>query len=200
MTTYLSRTDATVSRIISASFPSYKGNRIHCQIGQSVQFSGTQWDEGNKNDYVIIRLSDMAIQSIPTAPFMAQSQFHESEYDIPNGYVVVCHSRCKYEHITIFANSADITPMLSPPVELTDDEKIVLVAIGSYVSSYGGVGNYRFVEAKRQTGITSERYETAKSELIGKKFLTKSGAMTIDGRNAIGGMSFSKMGFSFQMA
>ena len=54
----------------------------------------------------------------------------------------------------------------------------------SLKSSYGGVSNYRFHEARRYTGITAERYEAAKASLIARKLLNKAGAVTVEGQNA----------------
>lgn len=70
-------------------------------------------------------------------------------------------------------------------VELTNDEKIVLVATRSLKSSYAGVPDYRFKEAKRETGITIERWNYAKDNLINKKYLDARGALTTNGKNAI---------------
>ena len=68
----------------------------------------------------------------------------------------------------------------------TADERTVLIATKSLKSSYGGVSNFRFHEANRSTGITLDRYNTAKSTLIGKKLLNAAGAVTIEGRNLAG--------------
>ena len=104
-------------------------------------------------------------------------------FEFPEGYVVVVHANCRWEHVEIIAPASAITPMLPAPVDLTDDEKTVLIATRSLKSSYNGIPNYRFVEAKRARGITLERWEAAKTSLIDKKFLNKAGAITVEGKN-----------------
>lgn len=53
-------------------------------------------------------------------------------------------------------------------------------------ASYNGFGDYRFREARRARGITREHWDEAKACLIAKKLLTKAGAITPEGRNAVG--------------
>lgn len=70
---------------------------------------------------------------------------------------------------------------------LKREEKIVLAATRSLKSSYGGVKNYRFVEARRETGISAESWESAVKALQDKGLLRYDRAITPAGRNAIGG-------------
>jgi hypothetical protein len=181
---YLRRSDPTVDALIRATFPEYKGQHVIAEIRDTVRFSGTMWDEGCRRSYAIVKLDGLQTYDIPTAPFMERSNLHENEYKVPPGYVVVVHVQSRWEHIEIVSPPANITRLLPPPVVLTEDEEIVLVATRSRKASYGGVGNYRYVEARRTTGITPGRYEAAKQSLIARKLLNKAGAITVEGRNA----------------
>jgi hypothetical protein len=157
---------------------------VEAIVTDRVHFYGTNWDEGNRRDYVIVRLADLKRHRIEEAPFMERSERHETTYQLPPGFVVVVHVIGRYEHIEIHTAAANVTRLLPAPVTLTEDEEIVLVATRSLKASYGGVSNYRFSEARRYTDIDLHRWETAKSSLIAKKLLNRAGAITVEGRNA----------------
>lgn len=70
----------------------------------------------------------------------------------------------------------------------TEDERTVLLYTRRYKGSYGRNRDIRFSYANRETGITRERWEAAKASCIERKLLTKAGAITPAGRNAIAGM------------
>lgn len=184
-TVYLKRTDEMVARLINATFPGFTGTRIQADVAQTVRFSGTNWDEGNKTDYAIVRLADLTTQGIAESPYFRDSPLHSTDFPIPDGFVVVAHEHCRgREYLRIITPGANITPLLEAPSDLTGDERIVLLATRSFKSSYAGISNYRFHEAQSK-GITLDRWESAKSALIAKKLLNKAGAITTEGRNAI---------------
>lgn len=184
---HLRRSDETVLAIINAAFPGYKGTHITATIGERVTFHGTTWDEGNKRDYVIVRLSDMMAQPVSQAPYFRDSPLHTTAFPIPDGFVIVVLIQARgREYLDIIAPASAVTPFLPPPNELSRDEMIVLIATRSRKASYGGISNYRFSEARRETGITLDRWEAAKATLIDKKLLNKAGAITVEGRNAVG--------------
>jgi len=183
-TVHLRRSDPTVDELIRAAFPGYTRQRVQGRIEDRISFYGTNWDEGGKRDYVIVWLADKATFRIHEAPFLRRSALHENSFELPPGFVVVVHAMGRYDHIKIISAAASITPLLSAPEGLTEDEEIVLVATRSLKPSYNGVSNHRFVEERRYTGITPERYEAAKASLIEKKLLNKAGAITVEGRNA----------------
>lgn len=106
---------------------------------------------------------------------------------LPDGVALICHSMGPYERATIYLNPANIrADMLPAPVEMTREERIVLCATRCFKSSYAGIKNYRFSEATACTGISLADWETAKLSLIGRGLLNKAGAITDEGRNAIG--------------
>jgi hypothetical protein len=143
------------------------------------------WSDGYRDSYCVVRF-DGRTASIPTEPFLQRSELHERDYPLRPGYAVVRWSQGRYTHVTIIVHP-DMVPRFLPndDAELTRDHLIVLVATRSLKASYGGVKNFRFVEARRDTGITSERWERAKADLIDRKLLNKAGAITNAGRNAL---------------
>jgi hypothetical protein len=186
-TVHLSASDPSVKAIVSATFSGFTGKRVEAIITDTVSFHGTMWDEGSKRSYVLLRLADRVAQPIATAPYFQQSELHTATHTIPPGFVVVCLSTFRgVDSLEIHGPSANLSPMLPAPMELTDDERIVLAATAGLKSSYAGESNYRLSEARRETGITSDRYNAAKSALIARKLLNKAGAITVEGRNAIG--------------
>jgi hypothetical protein len=180
----LRRSDPTVDALIKAAFPGWKPQAVDAIVTDSVSFYGTMWDEGSRRTYTIVRLADLATFRIEQAPFMRRSELHEKTYELPEGFVVVVRCEGRFDHTEIYSHAANITPLLPAPLELTEDEQIVLVATCSLKASYGGVSHYRFEEARRYTGITAGRYEAAKASLIARKLLNKAGAVTVEGRNA----------------
>src|SRR3990167_6457565 len=89
--------------------------------------------------------------------------------------------------IRFYVNPARLPQYLPASAnELTREQRIVLVATRSYKSSYAGVGNYRYIEAGRETGISLADWERSKAECQQMGLLDKRGAITVDGRNAIG--------------
>ncbi len=95
--------------------------------------------------------------------------------------------------ITIYVNPENISKMLPPAEETPWEEKVVLSATRSLKSSYGGIKDYRFYEASRETGITKPEWDKAKESLINKGMLNKSGAITDKGRNVIGNVDLYQL-------
>jgi len=69
---------------------------------------------------------------------------------------------------------------------LSDHEKIVMIATRGLKSSYAGISNYRFHEANKDTGISSDQWDAAKQNLIGKKYINARGALTTLGKTHAG--------------
>jgi hypothetical protein len=189
-TIHLRRTDPTVDAIVRAAFPGFRGQTVKASIGETIRFSNTNWDEGSKSDYVIVQLSTMNSRSIEQAPFWLGSKLHEDTHTIPDGFVVVELSQFMgKEFLRIHGPAANIAPMLPEEIRLTRDERAVLISTRSHKSSYAGHKNYRWYEANSIMGINLDRWEVAKSAMIDRNFLNKAGAITVEGRNAIGNMS-----------
>src|SRR5689334_2595578 len=83
-TVHLRRSDPTVDRIVRAVWPAYNGQNVTAHIRDTVRFYGTNWDEGRKKDYAILRLADMQRVPIADAPFLQHSELHERDHKIPD--------------------------------------------------------------------------------------------------------------------
>ena len=187
---YLNK-DETVDAIVKAAFPDYNGKTIKAFPAEQIVFHGTNWSEGCCREYVVLNIQDLTPRHVPIEMYFGDEAYHRPVAIPPNFVVVVRVYSGLRQHIEIHAHPNTITPMLDKPVQLTGDETIVLIATRTYKSSYAGIKDYRFHEAKCATGITLDRWESASRSLINRKLLNKAGALTVEGRNAVGRKDFS---------
>jgi hypothetical protein len=175
-------------KVCLAAFPEYHGKKFQVEPAATVDVrTDNYWSGGTKATYRFIRLDTLAILPLPT-----QSAFDKPIRDgesVPLAPGLACvqhHYFCgKDLGCTIMLHPDNMPAMISAPAEdLSPDERIVLRNSCAYKSSYAGISNYRFYEAHRTTGITLERWNAAKENLIAKRLLNKAGAVTIEGRNA----------------
>lgn len=197
MTVALKPNDAAVPMLLKA-FPGYSGRKfritIHNQPGMSLT---SCWDGGSRSYYQVIRLADGAGLAVPEngSGFTAVDQAYgpaglpEAEQLPCPGFAVVEHSIfCGQDSgLTMHIHADNAAPLLPAPIDLTREQKIVLIATRAYKSSYAGISDYRFVEAQRETGITRAQWDEAKASLIARGMLNKAGAITVDGKNAVSG-------------
>ena len=106
-TVHLRRSDPTVNELVRAAFPGYTRQRVQARIEDHISFYGTNWDEGGKRDYVIVRLADKATFRIHEAPFLRRSALHENSFELPPGFVVVVHAMGRYDHIEEAGHAED---------------------------------------------------------------------------------------------
>jgi hypothetical protein len=85
-----------------------------------------------------------------------------------------------YCHPTAIAKAIE-----QPKVELTRVQELVLYLTRSLIASA------REKEARHYFGLTLAEYNTAKAELFGLKLMTKTGALTLDGKNRAHGLNFN---------
>ena len=183
---HLKRSDKTVDSIVELAFPGYTGQKVQANITDTIHFYNTMWDGGSRRTYVLVDLACGRAVQLQQAEFLKRDALYEQPQPIPEGFVCVVNAECRVDHIEIHGPAANLQALLPKPSELTDDEKTVLIATRSYKSSYAGISNYRFHEATIKTGITQERWDAAKATLITKGMLNKAGAITVDGKNAVG--------------
>jgi hypothetical protein len=81
--------------------------------------------------------------------------------------------------------SATAAQLLPASVKLDWAGKVVLVATRSIKPSYGGISNYRFHTAHRETGISQAEWEAAKQFCISRNLLKPTSAITDEGRSAV---------------
>jgi hypothetical protein len=172
-------------RIAAIAFPEWKGKKIEVRpfIGPMDLASG--WSGGTRSDFVMINISTGATAEVPENGTIARRPVGELK-SLPINCMLVehtifCGTDCG---LTIYVNPENLNKFVTGGDDLGLDHHIVLTATANLKSSYAGISNYRFHEASRETGITAERWETAKSFLISNSYLNKAGAITDKGRNA----------------
>jgi hypothetical protein len=176
-----------VPKVILNVFSEYNGRKFRLSLCDKVTLHDAYWSGGSRTEYRAVNLDTGEFSSANpqiTNPFRVSIV---PTVDIPLRTVIVGHTIfCgKDVGLEIFARAEDVTPMLSPVDSLTEDQKIVLEYTRSRKSSYGGISDFRFHEAKSYTGITKERWEKSKAEMIASGHLDKRGAITPKGRNAV---------------
>jgi len=175
-----------IRKIVKACYPQYNGKTI--QISDTPpKTCRSYWDGGSKRYYVLYSLSDGRTMEVGTNhPFFEPDKPYELR-ELPKDVLLVQHNifQGKDLGITIFANQENMQHMLPDPMELPDNEIIVLLYTAHLKSSYAGQSNYRRYSAVRDNKITKEGWDAAKAKLIESKHLNKAGAITAKGRNAI---------------
>jgi hypothetical protein len=148
----------------------------------------TYWDGGTKYSYTLI---DLATGDVRSIPHVNPPQFggpSRQTVVMQDGIALVEEYYTGHRYLTtIFIHPNNAAKLLPAPVELTDDEKTVLLFTARLKPSYAGIADYRFHNARQKTGITRERWDLAKQSCINRKLLNKAGAITTEGRNAIAG-------------
>ncbi len=185
---HVSANDPMVQEITAKTFPDYKGKKFCIEVRETPINCASYWDSGHRDYFRFICLQTMkASDEMPAqSAYDPKVQGIDSISLVPDIACVVRSFHGMHESVTIYIhpdNAAKLLPKSN--VELSRDETIVLVATRSLKSSYAGISNYRLHAAREQTGITSDRWENAKTNLIQRKYLDKRGAITIDGKNAL---------------
>lgn len=189
---YVTKKD--VKDLVKVAYPEYKGRKFKIKTATTYRLHN-YWDGGSIDKIKFAKwnpeIEQWVIKEPPPETKNPFNKIAHETIDIPKDILFVEHSifAGKDLGITIYMHPESIyAPLLleSETAEpLSKWEKIVLLATRKYKSSYAGIKNYRFLQARRETGITRECWECTKEELIKKGYLTKKGSLTIKGKNAI---------------
>lgn len=192
-TIHLKPSDPAVREILQAAYPGFTGREVTVSIHNQGGMPLTScWSGGSRDVHYVLELATMKSSRVPENGngFTAVDRAYGPaglplELPAP-GYAVVTHHEGAWHGLTIHIHADNARTLLPAPCEITWAEKVVLVATRSLKSSYAGIKDYRFVEAQRETGITREQWDAAKTGLIERRLLNAAGAITTEGRNAAG--------------
>lgn len=146
----------------------------------------TYWDGGTRYTYRLIRLDNGDPAEIPHVNPPQFGGPNRQVVTMQEGIAVIEEYYSGHRYLTkIYIHPNNAAKLLPAPVELTDDERTVLLYTAGYKPSYAGIADYRFHNARQKTAITRDRWDAAKASCIGKRLLNRAGAITVDGRNAI---------------
>ena len=155
----------------------YKGTKVVVSDHLPMNLH-SYWSGGSRDYFWFYRPTTQEVLSVPQNGTMFDNRSYTPE-GMPPDILLIQHSIfCGRDMgITIYGRSEAIQPLLpSGEVELSDVEKRVLAATRSYISS-----------ARREySKLTSTQWEAGKAACIARGYLTKAGAITAAGRNAIG--------------
>lgn len=176
----------------------YTGRKFQLVVTETVTIPADAglWQDGSRERYLGMDLAtgDRAIGGFNRASPWDTSR-RDTTVTIPPGRAVVRETilRGKDMGLTFYITPADATPLLSAPVELTEHERAVLKATAEFKSSYGGQSRYEMARDRASWNTaapafpTPAEWDAAKGALAERKLLTRAGAITPAGRNAIGG-------------
>lgn len=188
---YLTGGEPLIREITGAAFPDYTGRRYKLNVTDAGIDVRSFWDGGSRSYYVFVDLSTRETsREVPAQhPAFDKAIKGAERVTLPPGIVCVEHSyfQGRDAGITIHVHPRDLNASMLPARagDLTPDEAIVLRFTASRKASYGGDPHFRINEAHRETGITAERWQTAREALIGRKLLDRKGAITPAGRNEV---------------
>ena len=186
-TIYANRSD--IPATILGAFPEYCGNKFKITATDSVTLCDLNYSGGTRNQYraVDIATGKVLDGSAANRPPPWSNTSEGQEVKIPEGIAVVEHSMfCGKNHgLTIYARVSSLAPLLTAPKDLPWAELVVLYATRCYKNTYAGKSDCQFNKATHETGIGAFQWANAKVRLIGSKHLTKAGAITNRGRNAV---------------
>ncbi len=181
---HVKRSDPGVRAICKAAFPDYRGRSITLgQLPESYPLDGLHWDGGSRTEYVFVRLDTRETLPlstvIPTAPWQTGASVL-TPAQLPENVALVTHQiSCGADvGISIMLRPGNMTSLLPAPVELTDDERAVLVAHVTYIASYRR-------EHLGRAGIVGDRLEAAYTSLVDRGLLTRSRRINNNGKNAV---------------
>lgn len=176
-------------KLVAATFPDYNGRKYKLAVSELPIDCSSYWSGGSRDYFRFVNLRTLEVSSEVPAQSAFDVQIQGlTAVTLPEGFACIEHSIfCgKDGGITIHIRPENAAKLIPAQSTLTRDEHIVLVATRSLKSSYNGLANYRYHEAHSETGITLERWDTAKSTLATSGHLDARGALTIKGRNAAG--------------
>ena len=140
------------------------------------------WDNGVRDFYAVVNPATGVVVEAPSQhPWFDAKVDWVHDYQVRKGEVVVRHSYFgTRQHVTLIVCPEQAPAMLPRPIEVTDDERGVLSVTAGYLPAFRK-------EYFARLGLTPTAVETAKASLMSKGMLTKAGAITPKGRNAISG-------------
>lgn len=187
-TIHIGKPDDLYAQIARAAYPEYSGRKFKLTISDEPIDARSYWEGGSRDYFVFINLATLALWTMPQQSLGDAKVKGAEAVTLPDGIACVRHSFfCGTDMgLAIIISPENSARLLPPMIDTTGIEKAVLLATAALKSSYNGDKECRFHEAERQAGITREQWNYAKARLISRNLLTKSGAITPEGRNAVG--------------
>ena len=193
-TIYLEKLDDFLQTIKNGTFPEYNGKKFKIETVDETFQMNNYWSGGTRSFYSVVELETGKVLNPDNSTNNPFNKIAHETYGLPIGCVLVEHSIfCgKDMGLTFHIRPENLNRIALPEKpKMTRMEALVLIYTKSLKSSYAGISNYRFHEAKRdKKDLTETEWESAKTSCISKGWLNKAGAITPTGRNTIGSLGF----------
>lgn len=175
-----------IRQIVRETFPDFRGREVALVVFAGPVDVSSYWDGGSRQWFAAINLSSMRSVNLPsTNP--TQGNFPVVN-DLPDGVALIERSCfCGSHHrLRIHVRSENMNAAMLPPAEELDEDELLVLAVSCTLkSSYAGISGYRRHCLVNERGMmTGDRFDSARDRLISRRLLSKSGAVTISGRNA----------------
>lgn len=162
----------------------YAGNKLRATTFHGPKNLNSYWDSGHRDYFTFVNLDTREKKTVEQNGTVFDGKNYVCN-ELPENFALIEVSQGRVTLCTIYFRPDQIAKLLPAPTDaLTEDEQIVINYTCMLKSSYGGESNLRFKKAHEYTGITADRWESAKASLVTKKLLNKAGAITPSGRNA----------------
>jgi len=159
-----------VKQILNATFPDYKGRAFKLNVvDETRSFSlNSMWDGGSRDYYAIIELATM--KAVNISEMVGNYRRPDQRISLREGFALVERSYfCgKDMGLTIYILTNNAAKMIPSPVEVTEIERKVL--------NHGR-------RMKAESGLSSQAWDMTENALMVKGLLTRSGVLTLAGKN-----------------
>lgn len=174
-----------IQKIVKGTFPEYTGKKITVKVAESFQ-PDQSWSGGSRQQWKLVSNDGRVFdpKDLYTSGTFNPKEAYQS-VKIPDNCFVVVHNIFCGKDMGLTILTKESLALSHEKQDLSQDEIIVLVATKSLKSSYAGISNYRFHEARNVTGITEERWDNAVEKLIERGFLNKNKAINARGKNIL---------------
>lgn len=193
-----------VAAIVAGTYPDYRGSKIRVIAAETVTFQNLNWAGGTRSQYRACDLSGGPLGSLHkwNQVHPRDNAAEGGEIRLPEGAAIVEHSLdCgKDTGLRIYIRPADMPNLLPARAELCRLERLVLIYTRCRKASYAGKDRYQQARDDAMYGVseagtlgyksasgfpTRLNWDAAKAALAERGLLTKAGAITNAGRNAI---------------
>ena len=163
----------------------YNGRTFKAYVTDSVTCRGMQWDGGSRSTYTAVNLQTGESRPITDGRPWPQNMYTPPAIPLQRDQAIVEHSIfCgKDAGLTFYIHPDNAAALLPAADAVDDDQRTVLEYTARLKNTYGGRTDIRFTEARRDTGITRERWAAAQAACIAAGYLRKNGSITPAGRN-----------------
>lgn len=164
--------------IRKAGLPYSRSDRAVLRLFSGEMTLDSSWSCGSKDHWAIVSLTDNRVLPLPETDGLGRTPSPVLS-ELPDGFALIRTSvfQGKKMPAVIYLNPANLTPLLPASADLYPAEQYVLDLHCDYKSAY------RREEAARH-GINADRFSGLVELLKAKGLLSKTGGVTVEGRNA----------------